>query len=395
MNVHFVTRRAAPARGGMESFLHHLTQGLQDLAAVRILARRIDEGDWSRYDEAGLRPQPAFSAWTAGRIEVEQLEFTTAQRLALAPLYLQFVPGMRRYSFGRSRRIAAAHFAAVAGREIAERARTADILHAWGPDMLAKATVIAGRRLNVPVVISPFTHLGQWGDDPCSIDAIRTADAIAALLEADASTYRKLGAERARVSVCGVSAPAVPRRDPGKAKARLGIADDLVLFLGARRAYKGLDIFLDIARRTLHRGSVVFGVAGPGAAVAPAPNVRDFGAVDEGVKADLFAAAEIVCLPSSHEILPVTVLEAWSTGTPVVVSDIPPLRELARCGGAISVPALAEPFTASVEALLLNPVRRRQMGEAGARAWERQYTVKEVAAKHLRLYETVLAERPT
>lgn len=64
-----------------------------------------------------------------------------------------------------------------------------------------------------------------------------------------------------------------------------------------------------------------------------------------GVRSDvprLLMAADIMLFPSAWEGLPGAVLEAMAAGTPVLGSDIPPIREIARSFDAVSTLSLSE-----------------------------------------------------
>jgi glycosyltransferase involved in cell wall biosynthesis len=96
------------------------------------------------------------------------------------------------------------------------------------------------------------------------------------------------------------------------------------------------------------------------------PNVRWFGAVDAPAMRALYAAADVVFLPSRGEGLPLVVQEAMSCGLPVVVSDdetfVEPLHRAGAC-----VPA-ARNSLALHEALRFAVAHRHSVG-AAARAF--------------------------
>jgi glycosyltransferase involved in cell wall biosynthesis len=99
------------------------------------------------------------------------------------------------------------------------------------------------------------------------------------------------------------------------------------------------------------------------------------------------AAADVFCLPSTYEGLPLAILEAMAAGLPVVataVSGNPEAVEHGRSGllvPAESARALAE----ALVALLNDPTRRRAMGAEGRRRARERFAIDRVAAEHLRL----------
>lgn len=109
--------------------------------------------------------------------------------------------------------------------------------------------------------------------------------------------------------------------------------------------------------------------------------------------ADLFASANIVCLPSYYgEGLPKVLIEAAACGRAVVTTDHPGCRDAIEPGvTGLTVPvrdaaALAE----AIRELLGDPDRRKQMGQAGRQLAEREFSIDKVVAAHLRIYEELL-----
>jgi len=90
--------------------------------------------------------------------------------------------------------------------------------------------------------------------------------------------------------------------------------------------------------------------------------------------ARLLAAADVFCLPSHFEGLPMSVIEAMLTGLPVVATDIRGPREQVVAGetGLLVPPETIAPLAEALSQLATDGALRARMGEAGrARALER------------------------
>jgi glycosyltransferase involved in cell wall biosynthesis len=81
----------------------------------------------------------------------------------------------------------------------------------------------------------------------------------------------------------------------------------------------------------------------------------------------LLAAADVFCLPSHSEGLPMSVIEAMLTGLPVVASRVGGLREQVVDGGTglLVPPMTVDALAASLTRLAADPALRAAMGEAG------------------------------
>jgi len=88
-------------------------------------------------------------------------------------------------------------------------------------------------------------------------------------------------------------------------------------------------------------------------------------------------AAKFLVLPSSGpEMFPVTVLEAFSNGLPVICSDLPSLRELVEPGvtGLTFPPGDANALTARVQWAVLNAPALDELGRSAHSVYEERYT---------------------
>jgi glycosyltransferase involved in cell wall biosynthesis len=78
-----------------------------------------------------------------------------------------------------------------------------------------------------------------------------------------------------------------------------------------------------------------------------------------------YADAEVFCLPSWWEAMPLSVLEAMSAGLPVVASDVGDVSRLVTTECGAVVPAKDPRRLAdALRVLLLDPELRRRQGEA-------------------------------
>lgn len=102
--------------------------------------------------------------------------------------------------------------------------------------------------------------------------------------------------------------------------------------------------------------------------------VSFLGQVPYGEMPRVYRSADVLLLPSRAEGLPRTVLEALSTGCPVVTSDLEQLRSITREAG-IDVPVgeTAE-FAAALETLLRDTDLRRRLGARGRELIDGRYT---------------------
>jgi glycosyltransferase involved in cell wall biosynthesis len=122
-------------------------------------------------------------------------------------------------------------------------------------------------------------------------------------------------------------------------------------------------------------------------------NVSCLGFVED--IAALWASAHIAALPSHREGLPLSLLEAAACGRPLIATDVPGCRDIARPGlNAFLVPvndvgALAH----AIDRLALDAKLRRTFGEASRNLVEREFSSKRIGRDLIALYRRLLHER--
>ena len=102
-------------------------------------------------------------------------------------------------------------------------------------------------------------------------------------------------------------------------------------------------------------------------------------------------AADVFLFPSENEALPLALLEALSTGLPVVASDIGGVRDIVTDGreGRLVAPNDAAGWTAALGALTADPGLAAAWGAAGRATAMARFSMGHVAEAHLALFRSV------
>lgn len=149
---------------------------------------------------------------------------------------------------------------------------------------------------------------------------------------------------------------------------------EYVLFVGSREPRKNLPVLLE-AMRGLDVPLVLVGPPGWGAALDTSRVIAPgYLSGDDLVRA--VAGASVFAFPSRYEGFGLPPLEALATGTPVVASDIPVLRETLGAQASYAPPGDAEALAAALEAALEAgdggaAGRAARAAHAAAYTWER------------------------
>jgi len=235
--------------------------------------------------------------------------------------------------------------------------------------------------------------------------SLRRADVVCAITATLAEEIaEQYGVERDRISVTtlGVGDEWFATSPPDAAARRaLGLPDDYVAFVGTQEPRKNLPVLLEAYRALLAEDPgfpplVLVGPPGwgpaldasglpPGAVVVP-------GFLDDAALRGVVAGAKALVLPSRYEGFGLPPLEALACGTPVVVSDLAPLREVL---GAWATYVAVDDVDA-LAAGLGHVVRAGRGGfgaEEGRRAQARQHTWQRCAEQTLAAYRQAVAAR--
>jgi glycosyltransferase involved in cell wall biosynthesis len=254
---------------------------------------------------------------------------------------------------------------------------------------LACARVLAQRQ-NIPLVLTPFLHLGDPADprdatrraytSPALLSLARGADALFVQTEGErqALLERGFAPERVILQGMGLDAASCTGGDRARARRTWGVADGEVVIghLANQSREKGSVDLLRAAERAWRQGGRFrMALAGPEMpnfrsfwnAFGPKERVVRLGVLDAQQKRDFFASIDAFALPSRSDSFGIVLLEAWANGVPnvgycaggvawVIRHEVDGL--LADCGDVSGLAAALLRLTNDVEL-------RRRLGQAG------------------------------
>ncbi len=182
-----------------------------------------------------------------------------------------------------------------------------------------------------------------------------------------------------------------PPRTTSEARQRLGLSEAafVILFLGRKTEYKGLDLTLRaFAALRQQRKDLVLLAVGPEtefskrlwAESGPLDGVVRHDAVSEATRLDALAACDVLVLPSTGEAFGIVFLEAWAYGKAVIGARIPSIASLIdhEKNGYLVVPRQPYELQRRLAMLIENPTLAQTLGESGQRKLHARYTIQQI-----------------
>lgn len=170
-----------------------------------------------------------------------------------------------------------------------------------------------------------------------------------------------------------------------------------VLYVGRLASEKGVHVFAEAARRLPHLQFTMIGGGPEEDALRrqAAPNLHLTGALPHAATRQAIATAKLLVLPSLwFEGLPMTLLEAFAAGTPVVASRIGSLQEavLDRVNGRTFAPGDAGDLAAVLAELDADDDLRAALGRRARATAEAQFAPDANGKRLEAIYGAALAE---
>ncbi|MBA2580267.1 MAG: glycosyltransferase family 4 protein [Thermoleophilaceae bacterium] len=127
-----------------------------------------------------------------------------------------------------------------------------------------------------------------------------------------------------------------------------------------------------------------------------AEKVTFTGSVGQDEIRSYYAAADIFCLPSFAEGVPVVLMEAMASGLPVVATRVTGIPELVEAGvsGLLATPGRTDEIAAALRRLAESPELRTSMGRAGRGHVIAEFELSRSAEKLGEIFGGLLRETP-
>ncbi len=201
-----------------------------------------------------------------------------------------------------------------------------------------------------------------------------------------------------------------PDVNGGTIRQELGIArgENVVLWLGRVVVHKGIEDLIEAAQ-FVENTKFIVGGEGPylntikrmAKSLGIESKVIFTGRVPKAKLPLFYAACDLFVLPSVSrlEAFGIVALEAMSSGKPVVVTDMPGVREVVTDGveGLLADPLNAEDLAEKINTLLSNPELRERMGNDGREKVIEKFSIKAIVDRLESVYKefTSNVKKPT
>jgi len=281
-----------------------------------------------------------------------------------------------------------------------------DLVHAHGL-RAGMDGVLAARRAGVPAIVTLHNLLLQDVSGGFRTRAFRWVEPF--VVRASAKTFvpseemsgalttgSNLPAGRVEVLYAGTGEAPTPRRGRAEVRSELGMSEDdrLVVSVARLHPQKALHVLLD-ALASLP-ANVTLAIVGEGPlrgdleAGAEALGIRDrvhfLGFRDDAT--DYVAAADVFCLSSLWEAVPLAAQEAVILGVPVVATEVGGLPELIEDGvsGRLVPKGDARSLAKALEETMSDGALRRRFVAAARAHYDRHFSRDAILDRLMRLY---------
>lgn len=277
-------------------------------------------------------------------------------------------------------------------------------------DAILYCASVAAKRRGVPLVYSPFFHLGESGNEdvrkhytrPNQMKMVKSADMVTVQTDIERDFLLSNGMDPAKMIKLGMGInPSELVGGMGERfREKHGLLGPIVCYIGPKTYDKGTFHLVQAMQKLWAQGD-------PATLVLAGTNIEDFTRyleklpakvkdnclmldyVDDSDKRDMLDACDLLVLPSRSDSFGIVFLEAWYYGKPVVGASAGGIPGLVRDG----VDGLLVPFgdvkelALAIQKILLDADYAKELGSAGHDRVLAEFTWDEKYAVVKKLYE--------
>ena len=250
---------------------------------------------------------------------------------------------------------------------------------------------------NWQIALEPFLRSAEW-------ITLRDSDQIVAVSHFIEEELCRLGIRREEIRVVYNGVRVDQFRPDARAPSTATSANHgpLVLYSGRPTLLKGIGVLIDALPAILREvPSAHFAFAGGSEAEfrsltqgrnLPMEHIHLLGKLRYDELPGVYASADVAVAPSFRDNVPFWILEAMSSGLPVVASRVGGIPELVSDGktGVLVPPGSPEALAAALIPLLRDPTARRELGHAARNSVLERFNWARTATETLELYRATL-----
>lgn len=286
-----------------------------------------------------------------------------------------------------------------------------DVIHIYGyREFLTLAVTRWAAKNGKPYVLQSMGTVGRMSrsmskkllyDTVLGRGILENAAKLIAKTPLEKNQYLTAGVEPERISVIpnGMDVPGeINELEGGEFRSAYGFSkeDPLILFLGRLHPVKGVDLLVRAFRRL--EGRAQLAIVGPDEGpreelerLVESAGIRDrvvfTGPLYDEQKWAAYLDADVYVLPSSFENFGMSVLEAMSCGTPVIITDRCGIAEEIRDVAGLVVPYEEEALLRAMERMVDDSDLRREMSGRTLRLLGERFSWPPIVEELENLYE--------
>lgn len=238
---------------------------------------------------------------------------------------------------------------------------------------------------------------------------LKDVSKVIALSQTEADQYKIMGVPEEKITIIpnGIDLSKysnLPPRGCFRKKFDIGDNEKIVLYLGRIHRIKGIDILVEAFENIVRElNNIRLVIVGPDDGcldeikfMIETKNMKDkvliTGPLYGKDKLESYVDADVYVLPSRYETFPMTILEAYSCGKPVIASRVGALSDIITDGvtGLLFEPENIDQLTESLLSLLEDNTRAEQMGVKGKHLVKEKFNIEMIVDKIKELYIQII-----